>query len=64
MTCLYASSFSGATTTVTNSETGIVYGNVKAEGAAATVINYGTIHGTEIISMKGNIENYGTVTGI
>ena len=64
MTGLYASSFSGATTTVTNSETGIVYGNVKAEGAAATVINYGTIHGTEIISNKGNIENHGVITGI
>ena len=64
MTGLYASSFSGAATTVTNSETGIVYGKVKAEGPAATVINYGTIHGTEIISMKGNIENHGVITGI
>ena len=61
---LYASSFSGDKTTVTNSKEGTVYGAIKAEGPAATVVNYGTIHGTEIISMKGNIENYGTITGI
>ena len=61
---LHASSYSGDKTTVTNSETGIVYGAVKVEGPAATVINYGTIHGTEIISMKGNIENHGIITGI
>lgn len=61
---LYASSFSGEITTITNSETGIVYGAVKAEGPAATVINYGKIYGTEIKSMNGNIENHGVITGI
>ena len=64
MTGLYASSFSGDTTTVTNGETGIVYGAVKAEGTAATVINYGKIYGTEIKTMNGNIENHGVITGI
>ena len=61
---LYASSYNGSTTKVINSEKGVVYGAIKTEGPAATVVNYGTIHGTEIISMKGNIENYGTITGI
>ena len=61
---LYASSYNGSATKVINSEKGVVYGAIKTEGPAATVVNYGTIHGTEIISMKGNIENYGTITGI
>ena len=60
---LYASSFSGAETVVTNSETGIVYGSVKAEGTNAKVINNGTIYGTEIKALNGIIENNGTITG-
>lgn len=60
---LYASSFNGAETVVTNSETGIVYGSVKAEGTNAKVINNGTIYGTEIKVTNGVIENNGTITG-
>ena len=60
---LYASSFNGAETIITNSETGIVYGSVKAEGTNAKVINNGTIYGTEIKVTNGVIENNGTITG-
>ncbi|MFR4518968.1 MAG: autotransporter domain-containing protein [Fusobacterium sp.] len=60
---LYASSFNGAETVVTNNETGIVYGSVKAEGTNAKVINNGTIYGTEIKVTNGVIENNGTITG-
>ena len=62
-TGLYASSFNGAETIITNSETGIVYGSVKAEGTNAKVINNGTIYGTEIKVLNGVIENNGTITG-
>ena len=46
-TGLYAYSSNEAETIVTNSETGIVYGSVKAEGTNAKIINNGTIYGTE-----------------
>lgn len=62
-TGLYASSFTGATTIVTNSVTGVVYGNVKAEGTNAKVINNGTIYGTEITLNNGTIENNGSISG-
>lgn len=62
-TGLYASSFNGTETIVTNSETGIVYGSVKAEGTNAKVINNGTIYGTEIKVTNGIIENNGIITG-
>lgn len=60
---LYASSFNGAETIITNSETGIVYGSVIAEGTNAKVINNGTIYGKEIKVTNGVIENNGTITG-
>ena len=62
-TGLYAYSSNEAETIVTNSETGIVYGSVKAEGTNAKVINNGTIYGTEIKVTNGVIENNGTITG-
>lgn len=62
-TGLYASSFNETETIVTNSETGVVYGSVKAEGTNAKVINNGTIYGTEIKVTNGVIENNGIITG-
>lgn len=61
---LDAESFNGEQTTLINGKDGVVYGAVQALGGAATVKNYGTIHGTEIKTMNGNIENYGTITGV
>ena len=60
---LFASSYKGITTTITNSETGVVYGSVTAEGTGATVINNGTIYGEKIEANKGTIVNNGTITG-
>ena len=62
-TGLYASSFNETETIVTNSEKGVVYGSVKAEGTNAKVINNGTIYGTEIKVTNGVIENNGIITG-
>lgn len=62
-TGLYAYSSNEAETIVTNSETGIVYGSVKAEGTNAKIINNGTIYGTEIKVTNGVIENNGKITG-
>lgn len=63
-TGLYASSFNGQETTIHNTKKGVVYGSVKAEGTAATIVNDGTIYGTEIKLNGGNIVNNGTITGI
>ena len=60
---LFATSYKGITTTITNSETGVVYGSVTAEGTGATVINNGTIYGEKIEANKGTIVNNGTITG-
>lgn len=60
---LYASSINGTETVITNSETGIVYGSVIAEGGNGKVINNGKIYGKEIKISGGIIENNGIITG-
>lgn len=62
-TGLYASSFNGAETIVTNSETGKVYGSIKVEGPNAKIVNNGEIYGKEIIINNGIIENNNLITG-
>ena len=60
---LCASSINGTETVITNSETGIVYGSVLAEGGNGKIINNGKIYGTEIKISGGVIENNGIITG-
>ena len=62
---LYARDFSSQdiegkfATVITNNEKGIVYGNVKAEGPNATIINKGKIFGDKVETAGGIIKNDG-----